>query len=93
MADITLDAHELDRLDLFATQQLLKLVATTVLRWAGDPEAGRRVWAQDVERLVAGFDLRDTPADKAEVAREYMLNVALELLSQCRPQSDAQAVT
>ena len=83
MAEITFNAHELDRLDLFATQQLLALVAATLLEQSPDPRGLREKWAQDLERLVEGFGFQNAPAEKVPPAREYLLNAAHGILSQC----------
>lgn len=82
MTQVTFDSFELDRLDLFITQMLLKLLLRRVFR--GSPGFAQAI-AAEYEDSIQQFDFGGLPPERAAAAREYMLETGIRLISDSTP--------
>lgn len=81
MGATEINAFELDRLDLFATQTLMKCLLNHILTTSPDPERTARELAQLYEGSIRVFDLRGADQHKSLAAREYLLNAGQQMIS------------
>jgi hypothetical protein len=77
-----LDAFELDRLDMFVTQTLLKCMIHHALLASGEPQKAARELASLYENSVHLFRLRGAEGAKEQAAREYMMDRGQALIAE-----------
>ena len=77
-----LNAFELDRIELVATQQLLKIVLNHIIQEMSDPRQTRETIASLADALCDGYAIGGFGPDKTAAAREYMKHHVTSIMAQ-----------